>query len=259
MNKFLKRWWILLLLITTGVYTSVSAQTGDGQIIVWLFDDRNANGVRDINEPAITRGIVVNLLDAESVIIASALLDDSPNAARGIVGFQGIASGTYTIQISSPEYTATTDSLFTREIQPGSIPLTLEFGGQRVDLAAETVATVAPNRGPVDNFLNQFGDRTQVGRVALSLAAALLVAAIMSIIGFIIYIALLRPRYHKAMRQVGYQTGTFPSVWQQTGQYPAVPVNRPATGVDQETVDPFASSSSFDFDEFDQFKPPQDS
>jgi hypothetical protein len=68
---------------------------------VRAFEDTNANGKLDAGEALLTRGINVNLLDAQNVTIASALLDQSPTAAQGVVCFQFLAAGQYTINISA--------------------------------------------------------------------------------------------------------------------------------------------------------------
>ena len=78
----MQRLSFLMLIAVLLTATGVSAQTG-GQFCVRSFEDRNGNSTLDPGEPLLTSGISANLLNAESVIVASALLADSPTAAPG--------------------------------------------------------------------------------------------------------------------------------------------------------------------------------
>ena len=73
---------ILFLLLISNM---ALAQSG-GQLWVRSYEDRNANGVRDTGEPLLTRGVSVDLVNGDGIVIASALLDNSPNASQGLVG-----------------------------------------------------------------------------------------------------------------------------------------------------------------------------
>ncbi|MGV2435123.1 MAG UNVERIFIED_CONTAM: hypothetical protein LVT10_09825 [Anaerolineae bacterium] len=75
------------------------AQTG-GQFCVRSFEDRNANALIDADESVLTRGVAVELLNQYNIVIASALLDNSPNSTDGIICFQQLPRGQYSV--SSP-------------------------------------------------------------------------------------------------------------------------------------------------------------
>lgn len=201
----------IIAMLCAGVLSAYAQDTagGTGQFWVRLYEDRNANGVKDTNEPLLTRGAAVTLANSAGVIIASALLDDSPNAAQGLIGFQFLQPGTYTITVSAPEYGPTTDVSFTREIISGAIPTVVEFGADRIDPAALQAAdgTAVVPQG-ILGLPIQVENREEIGRVAIALFGALIVIGVMWMIGFLIYTLILRPRYRRQMAQVGAYTTT---------------------------------------------------
>ncbi|MDL1899474.1 hypothetical protein FBR02_01750 [Anaerolineae bacterium CFX9] len=202
---------IAIALLSAAIF-GVQAQdnaAGSGQFWVRLFEDRNGNGVKDTNEPLLTRGAAVTLANSAGVIIASALLDESPNAAQGLIGFQFLQPGTYTITVTAPEYEATTDASFTRQIVSGAIPTVVEFGADRIDPAALQAGSGAA--GEPQGILGlpiQVENREEIGRIAISLFGALIVIGVMWLLGFLIYTLILRPRYRRQMAQVGAYTTT---------------------------------------------------
>src|SRR5690349_845860 len=113
--------FLIIVFMTCG---AALAQTG-GRLWIRAFEDRNGNGTRDSGEPLLTRGISVDLLDANSVIIASALLDTSPNASQGLVGFQLLPPGQYSVIVTSADYTPTTVDTFTAEVSNAGVPQVL--------------------------------------------------------------------------------------------------------------------------------------
>jgi hypothetical protein len=165
---------------------------------VRLFDDQNGNGVRDAGESLLTGGAAVSLLDAEGVVIASALLDESPNAEQGLIGFQYLPPGEYTVVITSPDLTATTEQRFTRAIESDATPTVVEFGGQPVG-AAGTTTTNTAQRG-LFGLPIYLGAPEQVARVALSLLGALVVVGLMTLLGVLVYALIIRRR-QRAERQ----------------------------------------------------------
>lgn len=173
-----------LIIIAVLVLTStmaVQAQQGGGQFCVRAFGDTNANGKLDGGEVLLTRGINVNLLNAQNVTIASALLDQSPTAAQGVVCFQFLAAGQYTIDISSADYKATTPASITTTITDDSSPTVVEFGGQPVTApAATTEITTAVSE---DEAQTQ-----QLIRILVSAAGTLIVVLGMGILGVIVYL-----------------------------------------------------------------------
>ena len=173
--------WVIiaaLLLMSSAVH----AQSG-GQFCVRSFEDTNANGKLDAGEALLTHGINVNLLNAQNITIASALLDKSPTAAQGVVCFQQLTTGQYTIDISSAEYKATTPASITTTINDGGLPTVVEFGGQAVVAPANNAggnnavpATVAST------------DTTQLVRILIAAAGTLIVILGMGILGVIVYL-----------------------------------------------------------------------
>ena len=123
---------LLITLLCSLCVGAALAQSG-GQLWVRAFEDRNANGAREPGEPFLTRGIAVSLLNEEGVIIASALLDDSPNAAQGLVGFQLLPPGQYSVAVTSADYEATGETTFTTTVSDAGIPPVLEFGAVTVE------------------------------------------------------------------------------------------------------------------------------
>ena len=187
----------LLVVLALATYGVAQAQTG-GQVWVRAFEDRNGNGQRDSGEPLLTRGVGVELLNADGIVIASALLDSSPNAAQGLVGFQQLPAGQYTLIVTGPEFKPTTQSKFTMTVSDSGVPAVLEFGGQRLALTStQTTAASAP-----------LGQQTQLIQVGLSALGAALVIVFMIVVGLFIYFAVLRGRMAKAKLADARTTGT---------------------------------------------------
>lgn len=184
----------LILLLLFG---KAAAQGDGGQFWVQMYEDRNGNSVRDAGEPILTRGVGVSLLDAEGVVVASALLDESPSATQGLIGFQFLSPGEYTVSITSPDYTATTEQSFTRAIETGATPTVVEFGAQRLD-AVDASASNAP-RG-LFGLPIYLGEPTQVARVALSLLGAVIVTGVMTVFGLLVYSLTIRRRQRAERR-----------------------------------------------------------
>lgn len=172
-----------IIIIVAALAGIASAQSG-GMFCVRAFEDRNANGALDAGEPLLTRGVSVNLLDAQNITIASSLLDQSPTAAQGVVCFQGLAPGQYTMSITSADYSATTPTTMTTAISANDLPVVMEFGGQRPTVQA-TAAPAAANTAL---------DRDTIARIAVSALGALVAVAGMAFLGIIVYALAFRSR-----------------------------------------------------------------
>lgn len=173
-----------IMMILAGILAfsgMVTAQTG-GQFCVRAFEDRNANGLKDDGEPLLTRGVSANLQNADGVVIASALLDDSPTAAQGVMCFQFLEAQEYTLSLTSADYTPTTAASFTEFINVGAIPMLVEYGAQRADFAVVPVDATEQPAAEVD-FLEE-----ALPRIVLSGLGALLVMAGMVVLGGFIYL-----------------------------------------------------------------------
>lgn len=174
----------LILIMILG--SIAAAQTG-GQFCLRAFEDRNGNGVFESGEPFLTRGVSANLLNGEGVIVASALMDDSPNAAQGVICFQFLTEGQYSMVISSPEYTATSSDTVSAAISAGTLPTVVEYGAQR--LVVEPVPTSAPS---LEQILQDQRDLFQ--RLVLSGLGSLLAVAGMIVVGVFVYLLAFRGR-----------------------------------------------------------------
>lgn len=172
----------MVILVTALLIGSqaVSAQSG-GQFCVRAFEDANVNQRLDAGETLLTRGISVNLLDASNITIASALLDQSPTAAQGVVCFQFLPAGQYTMTISSAEYKATTPSSMTTTVSDSGQPTVMEFGAQAISLGP-TAAPASSDGAAVSS------DQAQVARILIAAFATLVVVVGMIILGVIVYL-----------------------------------------------------------------------
>ena len=158
------------------------AQDNGGQFWVQAFEDRNGNGQHDAGEPFLTRGVSVDLLNADGVVMASGTLDDAPYASRGFVGFLYLAPGDYSAVITSADLTPTTPDHVDVTITQGAAPITAMFGAQKAAAATDTTSATS-------SLLN-----SELARIALSGFGALSVIAVMMIVGLLIYLLVLRRR-----------------------------------------------------------------
>ncbi|MCE2489227.1 MAG: hypothetical protein J4G17_04540 [Anaerolineae bacterium] len=170
-----------LLLLTA--LSSLQAQNGGGQFCLRSFEDRNGNGNLDPGEPPLTAGVSAELRDADGLVVASGQLDNSPLAAQGVICFQFLQSGEYTLLVSDTLRQTGGGVIFTRRIEDGGAPLLVDYGARQ-----QAVATAAaPTRGA--NNLTQL-----LPRVVFSLFGALLVMVAMLAVGALIwFFALRRP------------------------------------------------------------------
>jgi hypothetical protein len=201
----------LILVILWSMYGTATAQD-DGQLCVRSFEDRNGSGKLDAGEPLLTRGIGVNLLDEGGVTIASALLDQSPTAAQGVVCFQFLAAGQYSVVITSADYT-TPDPIITTVATAG-LPTVIEFGGQRAGAEAVTTAQTSAQAVPED----------QTARVLVAALATLVVVLGMAVLGVFVYLlAFRRAKPPVTTLDLRRTTGSMPAVRpSDTGQTPKV-------------------------------------
>lgn len=160
---------------------------GDGQICVRAFEDRNSNGMYDDNEPPITQGVGVNLLDAQGITIAAKLLEDSESSTQGTVCFRQLLAGNYTVIITSPDYSATTPTSLNTSILPQSVPTRLDFGGQLIMTEPNTASS----------GLETADDSQSLQGILFGSIGAILVMFFMIIIGTAIYFIV----FHRRLKQ----------------------------------------------------------
>jgi hypothetical protein len=205
----------LLMIISGGA----AAAQSSGQVYVQAFEDRDGSGTRDAGEPQLTGGIAVNLLNADGVIVASALLDESPNAARGLVGFQQMRPGDYTIEVLSAQYTATTPDTFTVTVSDSGVPEVLFFGAQPAFDAAAPLPAEETSALPFEIA----GVDSGVVQIASAGVSSLVVICGMAVLGFVIYLLTLHRALSRAIKadaRLTTTTGMRPVSTTSTGRYP---------------------------------------
>lgn len=186
--------WAVLALVLA-VTAAAAQESGDGQFCVRGFEDRNANLTRDAGEPLLTSGMAADLLDESGIVVASALLAESPTAAQGVICFQFLPPGQYSIQVTAAEYVATTPDTMTVTLRGGELPAVLEFGAQNIVDAHPRPSEAAAEESP------------QWPRLLTAAVGALIALVVMQALGLVIY--LLRFRRRKPAKPSVSQTGQF--------------------------------------------------
>jgi hypothetical protein len=256
------RQFTLMLLLVALISGLALAQTSGGQVCVRVFEDRNADGLRDANEPFLTRGISASLADIDTVIIQSLLLEDSPRAAQGIICFAGLTAGQYTVTMTSADFTFTTPETYVTSVTETDIPTPYDFGTQPI------LTTVAPSSAD-SSTLTESEQRTLISKLFLSGLGAIVALAVMTLIGAILYFLFFRlppaPQatgQYPAVRATGQYavvpsaTGQFAPVKPGTGQYPAAPPNSAMRPVDPATGQQVHSQFTPPTFQFDDTPPP---
>jgi len=211
--KHLKLLIMLLLFSLTGILTIAQE---DGQVCVRSFEDRNNNATFDANEPLITQGVGVNLMDASGITIDSKLLDDSPIAAQGMVCFQQLPMGDYTVLITSADYSAVTLTSFNALVVAGSVPVRFDFGGKLISADLDTsTSTNTPTTAD--------SQASAIQGLLFGVIGAIVVMGIMIMVGMLIYFGVFRRRLNRLTALQG--TGSYRPV---TGPMPAY--QQPGTG-----------------------------
>jgi hypothetical protein len=217
-----RRLSLVLLIISLLGAALVQAQTSGGQICIRAFEDRNGNGQDDTNEPRIQRRLSATLADADGIIIDSAFMEDSLNAAAGTLCFQRLAAGQYTLRVVSAEYTFTTETEFITAITDTGIQ-TFPVGGQLVVIAAPTVD------GNGDLQLSSAEQQGLMTRLIFAGIGAAIVIGAMAVVGAILYLLFVR----RPARPAKYATGSYPAAQapSSTGSMPPVilPMDVPST------------------------------
>jgi hypothetical protein len=170
------------------------AQNAGGQFCVRAFEDRNGNGTHDTGEPYLTQGVSAQLLNSGGVVAATALLDNSPTAAQGIICFTGLTAGQYSMVITSADFKATTPSTMTVSVSDGAVPPVMDFGGQRItDIAGSTTGGAPAARS------NPLQDKTFMERILFAALGAFAVVIVMALLGVLIYFFAFRSRLKHAV------------------------------------------------------------
>jgi hypothetical protein len=173
--------------------TSLAGAQNDGRFCVEAFEDRDGSGTQETGEPLLTRGVSANLIDSTGVIIDTALLDNSPTAAQGLLCFGGLAAGQYTIEIISAEVVATTGNSLTLSITSGETPQVLSFGGRR------TTVSTSEDGGIIGELTARYDRDALVQRALISGAGAAAAMFVTAVIGLFIWTIALRGRGRRAL------------------------------------------------------------
>jgi len=166
--------------------TFALAQDSAGQLCLRAYEDRNANMVYDEGEPFIAKDVGVNLANAEGVIVQTALLDDSPRASQGLMCFQNLASGQYTLIVASAAYLPTLNTAFIATVSQSSVPQVFDYG-------AQVIASELPTPSPTGQ-VSPLQLRALLQRVLFGSLGAAVVMTVVGIIGVILYFLFVRPK-----------------------------------------------------------------
>ena len=178
-----------LLLICPLLLASWPARAQDtGQICVQVFEDRDADGLRAADEGAIAQGIGASLRNAAGVTIDSELLEGSPFARDGLICFNHLLAGDYSLMLTSAEYAATTAATFAAAVNPGAAPAVVEFGARPLRAAPASGAG-----GPGFAI-----DPAALDAMLRGLAGSLVAVVVMSVTGLLIYLSVFRRRLQRA-------------------------------------------------------------
>jgi len=190
----------------------VNAQN-NGQLCLSAFEDTNGSQLKDQGEAPITQDIVVTLADAQNIIVDSKLLDDSPLASNGVVCFQGLAAGQYTLTAASANYDATTTTSFLTAVDASGNVQQFNYGG-KLAISKPTVLTTNADGTPV---LTPERQAAILERLLRSSLGALVAVSVLGLLGVIVY-------------WTGFRMPSRSRVVRATGQYPAVGYATPVPG-----------------------------
>lgn len=241
---------LLILLLSS----MAALAQGTGQICVRSFEDRNANGTQDPGEPNLTRGVTADLQDGDGVIVASQLLENSPRASQGLLCFQNLEPGQYTVNVAAADYVATGASSYGTSISASTIPDVFEFG-------AQLLITEAPEAVEDDTAITADEQRVLLQRVLLAGVGAAFVIGVMVILGSIIFFLRFRNKLSRPARPMP-ATGTTPAV-----RTPTTGSMRPVTDSQQmqpvppqtaQDTPPGGSAPVNPDDDTGRFRPPAD-
>ncbi len=181
--------WLALICAALCCLTSLAQDTG--QICVRAYVDQNEDGQRAGSEIPIVRGIAASLLDDRDLTIASQFLEDSPYAADGLLCFDQLLAGEYSVIISSSEYIATTATSAEASVRPGTAPARIDFG-------AKPLAVLAGPSAIADLVAL---DADGIQTLLLAAGAAALAIIVMSLLGCLLVALILRRRKRAKMPQ----------------------------------------------------------
>jgi hypothetical protein len=175
---------ILIIMLILGVMINgvVSAQDG-GRFCVRAYDDLNSNGLRDAGETLLSHSIGATLLDANGFIFASATLDTSELSSQGLICFENLPDGQYTVSVTSAEYLATGLDNMTAIVNADSLLVFFDYGGRMAG------STIAPVSAVTDD---DEARKEEIIQLLVAGGGAVFTMLVTIFIGFIIYLLVLR-------------------------------------------------------------------
>jgi hypothetical protein len=136
-----------------------------------------------------SRGLNINLLNESGVVVQSAILENSTRASFGEYCFQFLPAGQYSVMVNGAEYTATTPDTMTAAISATGAPVVMQYGGQRLASASPAIVSAA---------LTTAQRQAQLEQIIVAILGALLVVAMMIVIGVFVYLIAFRGRMRAA-------------------------------------------------------------
>ena len=166
-----------------------------------------------LGDPAVTGGVSGSLYDAAGVTIDARHLDDAADAVRGLLCFDGLAAGDYTIVMTSVEFTVGSDSTFNATVIPGEPPAVFSFGVGAFD-GGQTTAALA------GGLLGDEGVRALEG-VGFALFGGLIVSSAVFLLGMLLLaLVFRRRRRHARQRAIRRPTSVAPLAVSATPEQP---------------------------------------
>jgi hypothetical protein len=173
---------IILLIIASMMMANTNHAQSSGQFCIRAYEDLDKNGQPDPGEPLLTHSIGANLHNSTGLIVASALLDNSPTSEQGVICFPNLPVGQYMITITSAEYSATSTDSMMAAITGEGLPTVFEYGAQRS--YSVTQNTTSTN--------TEADDEATFTRLLVAAAGALITMMVVTMVGVMIYFVILR-------------------------------------------------------------------
>jgi len=188
------KWIVFTIILAMTMLWAIPAQAqqGTGQFCVSAYEDDNGNMMRDPGEPLLQTGLIVALHDMRGVIINTATLEASPNREQGLVCFNNLPDGQYTLFVDSVIYRATTTENMIAQLNATSQLAVLEYGGQIIRLTPAN---------PTDNILIATTFTPNWERVSIAAIWGSAAAMIVGTVGLFLYALFIRPYNRRIMRQ----------------------------------------------------------
>lgn len=217
------RKWIAALLFMLLLVSSIASAQNTGQLCINAFEDRNGNGQDDSNEPRISQFLDATLQDGDGVIISTLTMRNSPTAASGLLCFQRLEPGQYTISVRSAKFVPTTEAQFITAVSGTGVVQNFSYGGQIIPaqaLPAQEDNTLALSEAEQEALLRRL--------LVAGLGAAVVLGA-MAVVGAFLAFIIGRSRRRRPAPAVPfaderYATGRYTPVTDTGSQQPIAPL-----------------------------------